>query len=319
MNIMIIGGAGFIGSRLLEDLKNKGIHNLFIFDKLENKIKNLNYFQGNILNKENLRNSLKGMDLIINLAAEHKDNVSPLQLYTDVNVTGSLNICDIASEMNINHIIFTSTVAVYGLDGSGFTEESDPKPFNEYGKTKLQAEDLYRSWFDKDPINRKLSIIRPTAIFGEGNRGNIYNFFNQISSKTFVMIGSGENKKSISYVGNISEFLCKLIESTNAYNLINYVDKPDLSMNELADIARDTLGKKRLSKFKIPKFIGIAAGYIFDLLAVIMQKDLILSSIRIKKFISNSVVDSIYNNNFTKPFTMKDSIKRTLTYEFKED
>ncbi len=319
MNIMIIGGAGFIGSRLSEVLNYKTTHNISIFDKSDNTSNQVNYFQGNILNKSELRECLLGIDLIINLAAEHKDNVSPVSLYDDVNVKGSKNICEIADELSIKHIIFTSTVAVYGMDGNGFDENSVPSPFNDYGRTKLEAEAIYNSWYDADKKNKKLVIIRPTAIFGEGNRGNIYNFFNQISSKAFIMIGDGRNKKSISYVGNIAEFILILISHPKPYILINYVDKPDLSMNELANIARDALGKKRLSRFKLPRYLGVFAGYLFDFFSLISSKDLILSSIRIKKFTSNSVVNTIYNNdNFEKPYTMKEAINRTLLYEFND-
>ena len=51
-----------------------------------------------------------------------------------------------------------------------------------------------------------LIIVRPTVIFGEGNRGNVFNLFNQIASGKFVMVGKGENKKSMAYIGNVVAF-----------------------------------------------------------------------------------------------------------------
>ena len=59
---------------------------------------------------------------------------------------------------------------------------------------------------------RSLVIIRPTVIFGEGNRGNVYNLFRQIADRRFLMFGDGENKKSMAYVGNVAEFICHLLE-----------------------------------------------------------------------------------------------------------
>ena len=51
---------------------------------------------------------------------------------------------------------------------------------------------FYKDWFNEDPSNRTLIIIRPTVIFGEGNRGNVYNLLNQINSKKFAMFGNGK-------------------------------------------------------------------------------------------------------------------------------
>ena len=55
---------------------------------------------------------------------------------------------------------------------------------------------------------RSLVIVRPAAVFGEGNRGNVYQLLRQIASRRFVMVGSGHNRKSMAYVGNVSALLC---------------------------------------------------------------------------------------------------------------
>ena len=74
-------------------------------------------------------------------------------------------------------------------------ENGTINPFNEYGRTKALAEDVYREWRAKDPENRSLIIIRPTVVFGEGNRGNVYNLLNQINSGAFAMIGNGKKQE----------------------------------------------------------------------------------------------------------------------------
>ena len=108
--------------------------------------------------------------------------------------------------MYINKIIFTSTVALYGLNTICTSEGSIPRPFNDYGKSKLQAEKLLINW-QEGKIDRSLSIIRPTVIFGENNRGNIYAQMNQIALNRFMPIGKYDNRKSIAYVGNLVEFI----------------------------------------------------------------------------------------------------------------
>lgn len=94
-------------------------------------------------------------------------------------------------------------------------------------------EDVPQLWYKSHP-DWNIDIIRPTVIFGERNRGNVYNLLKQISSGKFLMVGKGENKKSMAYVGNIVAFVKFMIDNvTTGYNVFNYIDKPDNNMNQL--------------------------------------------------------------------------------------
>ena len=117
MKIFITGNLGFIGAHLSELLIDNG-HTIVGFDKRQSSEKEkYKCIQGNILDSELLNLSISNdIDLIIHLAAEHKDNVRPESLYYDVNVRGTKNIIDACEINNINRIIFTSTIALYGLD-----------------------------------------------------------------------------------------------------------------------------------------------------------------------------------------------------------
>ena len=175
-NILVIGGSGFIGSRLCVQLNNSG-HNFSIVDKVVSSL-----FQSRSIIAD-IRSSLKlalpfTPTAIINLAAEHRDDVRPLSLYDEVNVGGARNVCELARINSINTIVFTSSVAVYGFAPIGTNEYGKIDPFNEYGRTKWEAEKIYRDWQSEDPPNRRLVIIRPTVVFGERNRGNVFNLLN---------------------------------------------------------------------------------------------------------------------------------------------
>ena len=122
-------------------------------------------------------------------------------------------------------------------------EQSEISPFNEYGRTKNLAELEFKKWKDKDSENRLLNIVRPTVIFGPGNRGNVYNLLKQINSG-FSVIGHGQNQKSMAYIENVVAFLFLPVGSQRSNVLCNYVDKPDFSMVELVAYW-DRLGKKR--------------------------------------------------------------------------
>ena len=137
--IHIIGGAGFVGTRLVKVLEESG-EAFRIFDKALEGDKFVDVTVPESLSR------LPSADVVINLAAEHRDDVSPRSLYDLVNVEGARNVCDYCRAAGINTIVFTSTVAVYGFAPEGTDEAGTLNPFNDYGRTKMEAEMVYKSW-----------------------------------------------------------------------------------------------------------------------------------------------------------------------------
>ena len=163
-----------------------------------------------------------------------------------------------------------------------------------------------------------LIIVRPTVIFGEGNRGNVFNLLNQIASGKFLMVGKGENKKSMAYIGNIVAFLETCIETDKKYGIYNYIDTPDLTMNELVSQVRTKLKGKTGVGLRLPYWLGLILGYSADLVAKISGRNLPVSSIRVKKFASSTEFKSekASLDNFQAPFLLCHGIERTLQSEF---
>lgn len=312
----MIGGSGFIGTRLVKRLLNAE-HNITIIDKTNSKEYSSLWKKADVRDLESLRKTIdKTHRVIYNLAAEHRDDVRPKKLYNEVNVDGARNVCQVAEEKGIQHIIFTSSVAVYGFAPPDTDETGIINYFNDYGRTKWLAECVYREWYDKEPLNRTLMIVRPTVVFGEGNRGNVYNLLNQIVKNRFVMVGNGKNEKSMAYVENVAAFL-EFSLNVQGYHLYNYVDKPDYDMNTLVHEVRKILGKNDVSIRKIPYFLGISTGYAFDLLSVFSRIPPVISSMRIRKFCSNSSFErTIPDTLFAPVFSLHDGLKRTILYDF---
>ena len=318
MNICIIGGSGFIGTSLSKNLIKKKNKFLIIDKTKSEKYPDLVQI-ANVRNIESLRKRIPDNSILINLAAEHRDDVKPISLYKEVNVNGAKNICIVAREKNIKKIIFTSTVAVYGFAPIGTDENGKINPFNEYGKTKYKAEQIYRLWQEEAPEERTLVIIRPTVVFGENNRGNVYNLFHQIISGKFIMVGDGYNKKSMAYVDNVVAFITYSLIFKPGIHIYNYVDKPDFTMNSLVSIVRGIMGFQAKLNVKIPYIVGLFIGKVLDFLTLISGKKFAISSIRIKKFCANSVYNTaIDNSGFKAPITIKDALEKTIIYEFIE-
>jgi nucleoside-diphosphate-sugar epimerase len=314
MKVVCIGGSGFIGTRTLDLLKNT--HNCVNIDKSSSHFHSEITTHGDITKIDHI--PLQNVDTIILLAAEHKDNVNPVSLYYDVNVEGTRNVLEVMDQKGIKNIIFTSSVAVYGLNKENPSEQHPVDPFNHYGKSKWQAEEVLREWYNKDPDNRSLTIIRPTVVFGERNRGNVYNLLKQIASGTFMMVGAGENKKSMAYVGNVAAFLKFCIETVKpGYRLYNYVDKPDLTMNKLVAQVEKSLNKK-IASIRLPYSLGYLGGLTLDIIAKLTGTKFPISALRVKKFCATTQFDAnaAHLSAFTAPYTLQEGLHRTLNYEF---
>jgi nucleoside-diphosphate-sugar epimerase len=316
MNISVIGGSGFIGTRLTTRLLENG-YSVKILDKAKSLTYPDLWIKGDVRDMSSLLSALEGCDVIYNLAAEHRDDVSPRSLYWDVNVRGAGNVCSAAEELGINKIIFTSSVAVYGFTNGETDETGELRPFNDYGRTKLEAEKVYQKWQKRDE-NRALTIIRPTVVFGEGNRGNVYNLLQQIAKDRFIMVGKGDNIKSMTYVENVVSFLVYALNISKGCHIYNFVDKPDLDMNTLVTLVKKELGKDGKIGLRIPYSIGYLGGLIFDIIARITNRKFPISAIRIKKFCSNTQFASstIKDTSFNPPFTLAEGLERTIRHEF---
>lgn len=316
--VVLIGGSGFIGTRLCSRLLNSG-KNFQIIDKVPSVLFPKKVFVANI-SQPIIVNGLGKISTIINLAAEHRDDVQPLSLYNEVNVGGAKNVCDLARAKGINKIIFTSSVAVYGFAPLGINESGVISPFNDYGRTKWEAEQIYKKWQSEDPRNRILVIVRPTVVFGERNRGNVFNLLRQIASGKFVMIGDGLNRKSMAYVENVAAFLEYSLDFKPGIHIYNYIDKPDFTMNTLVGHVNKLLGKPSEINFRLPLFLGLLIGCGLDLVAKISRKKFPISAIRVKKFCANSVYESaIDSTGFVPPVPLLEAIEKTVRFEFIED
>ena len=295
MNVCIIGGTGFIGSHLIAQIAaNHTIYNIDKQQSLPSDNNLVKHIRADIRDYESLKKVFPdNIEMVILLAAEHRDDVSPTSLYYDVNVEGTHNVLKIMAEKGVEHIIFTSSVSVYGLNKNNPDELSDTDHFNHYGKSKLQAEEVLRRWFDNDRNGKSLIIIRPTVTFGPGNKGNVYNLLKQIASGKFIMVGRGKNKKSMAYVENVAGFINHCIDKRlKGYHLFNYIDKPDLATKELVHYAELALGKK-IIPIKIPYFIGYAGGVMLDMFSTISKKKFSISAVRVKKFCATTQFDSV--------------------------
>lgn len=317
--VTVIGGSGFIGTRLIHRLVADETLKVTLIDKSPSKAYPELFACADVRSLDQLRALIPDGSLIVNLAAEHRDDVRPVSLYDEVNVDGARNLCRVAREKNVKTIVFTSTVAVYGFAPVGTDESGAIAPFNDYGRTKHEAEQVFRSWQSEAPNERALVIIRPTVVFGEQNRGNVFNLLRQIASGRFIMVGDGENRKSMAYVENVAAFIEYGMKFRPGVHVYNYSDKPDFTMNQLVGAVKRMLGDSGEIRYRLPFFVGYAIGKAFDLVSALTGMRFAISSIRVRKFCADSVYKTaVGESGFISPVPLVQALERTVRHEFIE-
>jgi GlcNAc-P-P-Und epimerase len=314
--IGVIGGSGFIGSVLVGALQQAG-RAVRIIDRAPSHAYPNAWIEADVRDRAALQHACHGCEVLYNLAAEHRDDVRPPELYHQVNVLGARHTCDVAEQLGIGRLIFTSTVAVYGLHEGEADETVATRPFNEYGRTKLEAEQVFQAWAGRG-AGRSLTIVRPTVVFGPDNRGNVYTLLEQIARGRAVVVGDGRNRKSLAYVENVAAALVHALTFGPGVHVFNYADKPDLDMNELTALARSALGNQRARTLHIPYVLGVGVGAISDLAARLTGRRFPVSAIRVRKYRANTQFANarVLATGFVPRHDLRDALIATIRHEF---
>ena len=284
--LLITGGSGFIGRYFVDRFREKEVVNLDL--RTPDYESHAHFIQGDIRNFEDVEKAAQGADMLIHLAAMHHDFGIADEAYFDTNVTGAEVLIRQAERSNINTIINFSSVAVYGSQGNpGPTGESTPPaPNNPYGESKLEAEARFIAWAEAAP-NRKLIIVRTTVVFGPHNLANVLNLIKTIDQGVYFHVGQSDNIKSLAYVENIVDAsLFALNSFEQGVRLFNYVDEPQLSSRQIANLQAGFLGKK--IRLNLPVWFAVMLAKPFDWLILLTGKNLKISSKRVKKLITQT-------------------------------
>jgi UDP-glucose 4-epimerase len=248
--IFITGGAGFIGSKLVEKLCKQNF-DITIFDNLSTVncgIKNiepfLNYYNvhyvnGDILNKEQLNQEIKNHDIVIHLAAQLEiTSAYKNQIYDlEINLIGTINVINACIKNKIKRLINASSACVYGFtDGNSSSETDDTNPNWEYGATKLAAEKYLQ--IAQNTHNICGTSLRFSIVYGENEwYGRVLPIFvkRALENKNLIIFGDGNQKRDYIHVNDVVNFICECIENKNTHNKIyNVSNNKGISINDLA-------------------------------------------------------------------------------------
>ena len=241
MKLLLTGSGGFIGSYFIDKYKER--YEIKTFSFLKDDVNTLD---------------CRYIDVVFHLSAlVHQMGGTSKEEYERVNVTQTLELAKKAKESGVKHIVFMSTVKVFGEESNVvYTENSICKPEDEYGKSKLKAEFELQKLEDK---KFKVSIIRTPIVYGYGVKANIKSLVNLVNKIPILPFGKIKNKRSMVYIGNLCHLVDVLIQQKQNGIFLASDDQP-LSTTRLIELIAKSLDKKKYL-IKIP-FFGTLLKYL---------------------------------------------------------
>lgn len=258
MNVLVTGGAGFIGRTLCRKLLKAG-HNVFSLDLTFSPLENVQSFIGDITDDElGDMKFWKHMDVCYHLAAmANVDEVRVLRKKAFfVNMYGTYNIASICQKYNIM-LIFASTACVYGnTPQHPSTEDGPTSPMDLYGVTKLAGEAFVK-------LVPRWVILRFGTTVGPEQRSALatWIFLNQAHNNVpFTITGNGKQSRNWIYVDDLVNGCIKVIESGVENEIINLVGKKSYTVNQMADLAHRVVNGKGYYEIR---YISAREGDVF--------------------------------------------------------
>jgi nucleoside-diphosphate-sugar epimerase len=285
---VLIGGGGFIGSHLAAHLAAQGIEVTALDLAFPHPMPD-----GVVRRVVDIRAPIRSTDLprrpglVVNLAAVHREPGHEPHEYYDANVTGGQHTVQLCEELEATDVVFISSISVYGPTETPVSEATPPAPVTDYGRSKLQAEDLHRAWQQAGP-DRWLTTVRPAVTFGRGEGGNFTRLGGALQGRRFVYPGRKDTLKANGYVKDLVRTIQFMHRKDPGETLYNFC-YPEPHRLEAVCEAFCRVLDRRPPRLMVPTAPMLLAGTIGDRLGP-LGKRFGLSKRRIEKLVSSTNV-----------------------------
>jgi|TARA_R110000737_G_scaffold123765_1_gene155846 nucleoside-diphosphate-sugar epimerase len=229
MKILVTGGYGFIGSRIVEKLSAMG-HSISVLDNSEDygviskeELKKLytwrqrnwphvHQVHGDVTDKLNVLTAFKSTpDVVIHLASYPRAKIVNNDPVFGTNniIGGTVNLLWHCQHMSVKKFVFVSSSMIYGHFSDGTREDADTKPNNIYGEAKLSAERMVKHYHSQYGIN--YAIVRPSGVYGPGDMEDrvLSKFFRRAMNNETIEVHDGDNRVDFTYVEDTADGIIK--------------------------------------------------------------------------------------------------------------
>ncbi len=269
MKILITGGTGFIGSRLALGARGQG-HDIVVAGQLNSDAERaraqelasagIRLDQGPLQDPAYARRVADGCEAVVHLAAaQHEANVAESYFF-DVNVRGTQTLLDASKEAGVRRFVYGSTIGVYGdSNGQVLDENTQPRPVNAYGRSKLRAEEVVNSYRQV----LETSIVRISETYGPGDF-RLLKLFRALNRRRFWIIGSGLNRRQVIHVFDLVRGLMLAATSPAAIGeTFVMAGREIMTTRELVQQVAGALGRPAPS-WRAPMWPFLAAATVFE-------------------------------------------------------
>jgi UDP-glucuronate 4-epimerase len=262
MNVLVTGGAGFIGSHVVERLLDRN-DRVVVLDDFNDfydpavKRRNVAGFasrvqlvEADIGDTTKLRETFQQgrFDTIVHLAARAgvRPSLAQPQLYTQVNIVGTQNLLELAREFGVKKFVFGSSSSVYGVNEKVPFAEADPifNPISPYAATKLAGEALCHVYHHLYGLD--IACLRFFTVYGPRQRPDlaIHKFTRAIAAgKPIEIFGDGTTARDYTYVDDILQGVLACLDRKLGYAIINLGESRTVKLSELVGLIEKALGK----------------------------------------------------------------------------
>ncbi|WP_286800285.1 NAD-dependent epimerase/dehydratase family protein [Oceanicaulis sp. UBA2681] len=299
---VVFGGAGFIGTHLVQRLRQQGVEKVVSVDiaEPEKPVSGVDYIFADVRSQIPL-DMVDQAPSIYDLSAVHRTPGHPDRDYYETNVAGALNIAEFARKTGATSIVFTSSIAVYGPSEELKSEDSVPRPISAYGWSKLLAENVYRQW--SEGARAQLVIVRPAVVFGKGENGNFTRLAGALEKRMFVYPGRTDTVKSCGYVGELLRSMEFVLGLGEQYALYNFCYPERSTISEICKALEEVAG--------LPRPVGAIPMGLLNLAAMPFEA---ASSLGLRNPINRERIAKLVTSTNIKPGYLS-----THSYHFETD
>ena len=282
MNILITGIHGFVGSNLVKALGDK--HTIYGLDIIAPEKKGVvKTFGWDDLEKTD---AMPQIDAIIHLAGKAHDtkNEAVAQVYFDINTGLTQKVFDWYLKSEAKKFVFFSSVkaAADSVPGDVLTEDIVPTPIGPYGESKIKAEEYIQEHM---PADKRVYILRPCMIHGEGNKGNLNLLYSVVKKGMPWPLGDFENRRTFVAIDNLCYVIDGLLDKEVATGIYHIADDEAMSTNELIATICEAMNRK-------PRIWKLSKGMMESCARMGTKLHLPLNEERLRKLTENYVVSN---------------------------
>lgn len=257
MPVLVTGGAGFIGSNLVDELMTQGLEVNVLDDLSEGRLdnlkrweghKNFQFFKGSILDYDTVKRACDHVSTVFHLAADSRiqTGITDPRHSIETNVVGTTNVAEAARQMGVKRIVYSASSSAYGrnmMPEGGFNESCRPDCLNPYSMSKKAGEDVmdvYCRLYGLSTISLRYFNVYGPRHQEEGRYATVIAIFRKQlrEGKKMTIVGDGSQRRDFTFVGDIVRANMLAMMNRDATGVFNIGTGVNYSINELAQIIK---------------------------------------------------------------------------------